>query len=459
VLSVKIIKKEGGEKDHYISEHMKNICRFDLDLYENEYELTSEGICDNCGEFSFERVDCPRQFVDFGDKGIGPYFMCEECCDNDFSEEPADCLANGCEIADKRFRSLSDKKSIFIAFLAELNIENYSIEDNIFKFNIGDFESVIISLDKRYERKENLSLLKRNIELFDAHYYRKYCKAFLEKKWFGIEESYVESLRNIGFLVNECDILHSSDIKTPIIRFTSSMGIYGYTPTFFIQEQSLNFVEIYPYNVESIFQKEYRIPYFHKFGRKSSIFKDLEKPLHKNIHYKLIRALGLIQNREKLKINQRIEILHYLSTYFDLAFTELYNKRFGKKVDNANSSLSDLIGIEKIKSKNHKKEKLIKLKGMLTHYNSTSEFEERILALIYSDIIEIKGKKKDLSHLNPHLADLLISILIRNFFAHRAEPTIILRGLNYKYSEIALFSSILSIYYLFIVDDYSIINR
>lgn len=437
---------------------MKNICRFDLDLYENEYELTSEGICDNCGKFSFERVDCPRQFVDFGDKGIGPYFMCEECCDNDFSEGPADCLANDCEIANKKFRSLSDKKSIFIDFLAELNIKNYSIKDNIFKFNTNKFESIIISLDKRYERKENLSLLERGIELFDAHYYRKYCKAFLEKQWFGIEESYVESLRNIGFLVNECDILHSSDIKTPIIRFTSSMGIYGYTPSFFIQEQSLNFVEIYPYNVKSIFQKEYKIPYFHEFGGSSSIFKDLEKALHKNIHYKLITALRLIQNREKLKINQKIEILHYLSTYFDLAFTELSNKRFGKKENKANSSLNELIKIEKIKSKNYKKEKLIGLKSRLTHYKSTSEFEERILALIYSDTIEITGNKEDLSRLNPHLADLLISILIRNFYAHRADSTKTLTDRNYNYSKIALFSSILLIYYLFIVDDYSVIN-
>jgi hypothetical protein len=437
---------------------MKNICRFDLDLYGNGYELTSEGICDNCGKFSFERVDCPRQFVDFGDKGIGPYFMCEECCDNDFSEGPADCLANDCGIANTKFRSLSDKKSIFIDFLAELNIKNYSIEDNIFKFNIGNFESVIISLDKRYERKENLSLLKRNIELFDAHYYRKYCKV-LEKQWFGIEESYVEFLRNIGFFVNECDILHSSDIKTPIIRFTSSMGIYGYTPSFFIQEQSLNFVEIHPYNVESIFQKEYKIPYFHEFGWSSSIFKDLEKALHKNIHYKLITALRLIQNREKLKNNQKIEILHYLSTYFDLAFTELYNKRFSEKGKSANFSLDKLIKIEKIKSKAHTKEELNELRKELTKYNeSISEFEKKILALIYSGIIEIKGKNEDLSLLNPHLADLLISILIRNFYAHRADSTKTLTDRNYNYSKIALFSSILSIYYLFIVDDYSVIN-
>ena len=438
---------------------MKNICRFDLDLYGNEYELTSEGICDNCGEFSFERVDCPRQFVDFGDKGIGPYFMCEECCDNDFSEEPADCLANDCEIANTKFRSLSDKKSIFIDFLAELNIKNYSIKDNIFKFNINKFGSIIISLDEWHEKKENLSLLERSIELFDAQNYREYCKTFnLEKQWFGIEESYVESLRNIGFFVNECDILHSSDIKTPIIRFTSSMGIYGYTPSFFIQEQSLNFVEIYPYNVKSIFQKEYKIPYFHEFGGSSSIFKDLEKALHKNIHYKLITALRLIQNREKLKINQKIEILHYLSTYFDLAFTELYNKRSSEKGKSANSSLDKLIKIEKIKSKNHKKEKLIELKGRLTRYNSTSEFEERILALIYSDTIKINGNKEDLSLLNPHLADLLISILIRNFYAHRADSTKTLTNRNYNYSKNALFSSILSIYYLFIVDDYSVIN-
>lgn len=440
---------------------MKNICRFDLDLHENEYELTSEGICDNCGEFSFERVDCPRQFVDLGDKGIGPYFMCEECCDNEFSEGPAECLANDCEIANTKFRSLSDKKSIFIDFLTELNIKNYSIEDNIFKFNIGDFESVIISLDKKYERKENLSLLKRNIELFDAHYYRKYCKA-LKKQRFGIEESYVEFLRNIGFLVNECDILHSSDIKTPIIRFTSSMGIYGYTPSFFIQEQSLNFVEIHPYNVESIFQKEYKIPYFHEFGWSSSIFKDLEKELQNpNIHYKLITALRLIQNqnREKLKNNQKIEILHYLSTYFDLAFTELYNKRFSEKGKSANFSVDKLIKNEKIKSKAHTKEELNALRKELTKYNeSISEFEKKIHALIYLGIIEIEGKNEDLSLLNPHLADLLISILIRNFYAHRAVSTKTLTNRNYNYSKNALFSSILSIYYLFIVDDYSVIN-
>ena len=96
---------------------------------------------------------------------------------------------------------------------------------------------------------------------------------------------------------------------------------------------------------------------------------------------------------------------------------------------------------------------------MLTLYkNSTSEFEEKILALIYSDTIEIKGKKEDLSLLNPHLADLLISILIRNFYAHRADSTKTLNDRNYNYSKIALFSSILSIYYLFIADDYSVIN-
>ena len=431
----------------------EKICRFDFDWYEDEYKLSSEGICNDCCEYSFERVDCPRQFQDYGDKGTGPYFMCEKCCAADFSEEAAECLAHDCNIANEKFRTLSDKKSIFNDFLNELSIENYSTKDSIFKFNINDRESIIVSLDKEYEKEENLSPSKENIELFDAYHYRKYCKAFeLNREWFGIENNYVDFLRDVGFLVNECDILNSS--YTPIIRFTSPMGIYGYTYSFFIQENSLNFVEIYPYNVESIFQKEYQIPYLPS----SFIFKDLEKALDKNTQYKLIRALALTQNGAKLKINQKIEILHFLSMYFDLAFRELYNRKFNEDVESANSSLFNLIENKKISSKVHSKEKLNVFRKGLTKYNSKSEFERKILSLIYLDIVKINGIKEDLSHLNPRLADLLISILIRNFFAHRVDSTSILDDINYEYSKIALFSSILTMYHIFIKNDYSIIN-
>lgn len=435
------------------------ICRFDLDLYEDEYKLSDEGTCNDCGEYSFERVDCPQQFVDYGKKGTGPYYICKVCCAVDFSEGAGECLSYGCKNANEQFRNLNDKKSIFIDFLNELSIKDYSTKDGIFKFNIDNWESITISLDKVYEREENLSPSKENIELIDAYNYGKYCKAFeLNKQWFGIENNLVEFLRGVGFLVNECDILHSSDIRTPIIRFASPMGIYGYTYSFFIQENSLNCVEIYPYNVESILQKEYQIRYFNDF-HSYLIFKDLEKALDKNTQYKLIRALTLTQNGAKLKINQKIEILHFLSTYFDLAFSELYNKTFNDNVNNANYSLTKLIENMKITSEVHSKEKLIELKRELTKYNNKSDFERKILSMIYLKNFEIKGKKEDLLLLNPYFADLLISILIRNFFAHRSDSTLILNNLNYNYSKIALFSSILTIYYIFIMDNYSIINN
>ncbi len=454
-----ILSRTFGKKmRNTTNENKEKICRFDLDWHEDEYKLNSEGNCDDCGEYSYERVDCPRQFEDYGKKGIGPYFMCEECCAVDFSEGAGECLSHDCKNANEQFRNLNDKKSIFIDFLNELGIKNYSTKNGIFKFNINNLESTIISLDKGYEREENLSPSKENIELFDAYHYRKYCKAFeLNKQWFGIENSYVEFLRGVGFLVNECDILHSSDKRTPIICFTSPMGIYGYTFSFFIQENSLNYVEIYPYNVESIFQKEYQIPYFYHFYP-YLIFKDLEKALDKNTQYKLIRALTLTQNGAKLKINQKIKILHFLSTYFDFAFRELYNRTFNENVKNANISLSKLIENMKITSEVHSKEKLKKLKRELTKYDSESEFERKILSMIYLDILEIKGEKEDLSHLNQQFADLLISILIRNFFAHRSDSTLILDDLNYEYSKIALFSSILTMYHIFIKNDYSIIN-
>ena len=437
----------------------RKICRFDLDWHEDEYKLSGEGICNDCGEYSFNRVDCPQQFVDYGKKGTGPYFMCEECCAVDFSEGAGACLADDCENANEQFRNLNDKKSIFIDFLNELSIKNYSTKDDIFKFNINNRESIIISLDKGYEREENLSSSKENIELFDAYYCRKYCKAFeLNRQWLGIENSYVDFLRDVGFFVNECDILHSPEIRTPIICFTSPMGVYGYTYSFFIQENFLNYVEIHPHNVEPIFQKEYQIPYFNDFYQYLT-FKDLEKALDKNTQYKLSRALTLTQNGLKLKINQKIEILHFLSTYFDLAFGELYSRKFNENVESANSSLSKLIENKKITSKAHPKEKLNELRKGLTKYKSTSEFESKILSLIYLDIVEINGKKEDLSHLNPRFADLLISILIRNFFAHRSDSTLILNNLNYNYSKIALFSSILTMYYIFNMDDYSIINN
>ena len=454
-----ILSRTFGKKmGNTTNENKEKICRFDLDLHEDEYKLSGEGICNDCGEHSFERVDCPRQFEDYGDKGIGPYFMCERCCAGDFSEEAAECLASDCKIANEKFRTLNDKKSIFIDFLNELSIKNYSIKDGIFKFNINNWESIIISLDKGYEREENFSPSKENIELFDAYYDRKYYKAFeLNKQWFGIENSYVEFLRDIGFLVNECDILHSSDNRTPIICFNSPMGIYGYTFSIFIQENSLNYVEIYPHNVESIFQKEYQIPYFYHFYS-YLIFKDLEKALDRNTQYKLIRALTLIQKGSKLKINQKIEVLHFLSTYFDLACRELYIRTFNENVNNANSSLSKLIENKKITSEVHSKEKLIKLKGKLTNYDGESDFEWKILSMIYLDILEIKGEKEDLSYLNPRFVDLLISILIRNFFAHRSNTTLILDDLNYEYSKIALFSSILTMHHIFIKNDYSNIN-
>lgn len=440
-------------------ENKEKICRFDLDWHEDEYESISEGICDECGEYSFDGVDCPRQSVDYGDKGTGPYFMCEACCAGDFSEEAAECLVHDCKIANEKFVNLNDKKPIFIDFLNELN-KNYLNKDSIFKFKINNWESVIISLDKEYERQENLSPSKENIELFDAYYYGKYCVAFeLNEQWFGIENDFVEFLRDVGFLVNECDILNrprSSSIKTPVIRFTSPMGIYGYTYSFFIQENSLNFVEFHPYKIESIFEKEYRIPYFQYIG--SFIFKDLEKALDKNTQYKLIRALALTQNIEKYKINQKTEILHFLSTYLDLAFTELYNRTFNENADNANSSLFKLIE-KKITSKVHSKEKLNELRTELTKYKNESDFERKLLSLIYLDEIEIKGKKEDISDLNPQFADLLISILIRNFFAHKSYSPLILDDLNYKYCKIALFSSILTMYYIFIRNDYSKINN
>ena len=436
----------------------KEICRFDLGRYEDESKLNDEGICNDCGEYSFERVDCPQQFVDYGKKGTGPYFMCEMCCAVDFSEGAGECLAHDCKNANEKFKNLNDKKSIFIDFLNELSIKNYSTKDGIFKFNINNRDSITISLDKVYKEEENLSLLKKNIELFDAYHYRKYCKTFeLNNQWFGIENIFVEFLRDVGFLVNECDILHSPNTKTPIICFTSPMGIYGYTYSFFIQENSLNFVEIYPYNVESIFQKEYQIPYFNDFYP-YLIFKDLEKALDKNIQYKLIRALTITNNGAKLKINQKIDILHFLSTYFDLAFRELYNIKFNDNVNNANFSLSKLIENMKIKSKVLSKEKLKELKRELTKYESESDFERKILSMIYLENFEINGKKEDLSLLNPYFVDLLISILIRNFFAHRSDSTLILNDLNYNYSKIALFSSILTIYHIFIKNDYSIIN-
>ena len=305
-----------GEKmGNTTNENKEKICRFDLDGYEDEYKLSGEGICNYCNEYSFERVDCPRQFLDYGKKGTGPYFMCEVCCAVDFSEGAGECLAHGCKNANEQFRNLNDKKSIFIDFLNELSIKDYSTKDGIFKFNIDNWESITISLDKMYESEENLSPSKENIELIDAYNDGKYCKAFeLNKQWFGIENNLVEFLRGVGFLVNECDVLHSSDIRTPIICFTSPMGIYGYTYSFFIQENSLNYVEIYPYNVESILQKEYQIRYFNNFYSYST-FKDLEKALDKNTQYKLIRALTLTQNGAKLKINQKIEILHFLSTH------------------------------------------------------------------------------------------------------------------------------------------------
>lgn len=437
--------------------NIKN-CRFNLDLYEDEYELNSEGFCNNCGAYFFEGVDCPQQFVDFGKKGIGPYFMCEECCAVDFLEGAGECLAHDCKNANEQFRNLNDKKSIFIDYLNELSIKDYSTKDGIFKFNIDNWESITISLDKVYEREENLSPSKENIELFDAYHYGKYCKAFeLNKQWFGIENNRVEFLRDIGFLVNECDILHSSDIRTPIICFASPMGIYGYTYSFFIQENSLNYVDIYPYNVESIFQKEYQIPYFHGFYP-YLIFNDLEKALDKNTHYKLIRALTLIQNGPKPKINQKIEILHFLSIYFDFAFRDLYNIKFNENINSANVSLSKLIENMNITSEVHSKEKLKELRSEFTHYNNESEFKRKMLSMIYLDIVEIKGEKEDLSHLNPRFADLLISILIRNFFTHRSGSTLILNDLNYKYSKIALFSSILTMHHIFIRNDYSIIN-
>lgn len=151
-----------------IDNDILKISTFDLDSLEDEYELKDEGRCDDCGNEFYECVDCPRQFTDYGDKGIGPYFMCEECCAGDFSEEAAECLAHDCKIANEKFRTLSDKKSIFIGFLNELNKKNYSTKDSVFKFDIDDWES-IISLDKEYEKEENLSILKENIELIDAY--------------------------------------------------------------------------------------------------------------------------------------------------------------------------------------------------------------------------------------------------------------------------------------------------
>ena len=279
-------------------------------------------------------------------------------------------------------------------------------------------------MDNSHEINENLSLLEHNIELFDAQQYGRYCKALKSGgKWFGIDERYVGLLRNSGFFVHECDTLKGPHYETPIIRFTSPMGIYGYIRPFFIDENLLNCVDIYPHNVESIFEKEYKIPYYGRRDGIPQVFESLEKAIDKNIHYKLITALRIIQDRDKLKINQKIEILHYLSTYFNLAFAELYNKTFNKKVDNANSSLNELIEIGKIKSTVHTKEKLIPLKHSLTRI---SDFEEKLLSLIFLNEIELNGKKEDLSNLNYHVADFLISILIRNFFAHRAVSKIAL---------------------------------
>jgi hypothetical protein len=421
------------------------ICRFDLDLYENDYGLPPTESCDNCREYNPCPVECPKTFID-GEHGPEPFFMCEDCCSVDFSEYPVECLTSDCEIANEKFSNIPDKESVFAAFLNELNIKNYSTEGNIFKFTENNFVFLIISLDKSHEINESLSLLEQNIELFDAQQYGSYCKALKSgSKWFGIDGHCVELARNSGLFVNECDTLNSPHYERPIIRFTSPMDIYGYTLSFFIDENSLNFVEIYPYNVESIFEKEYKIPYYSRRGWIPYVFESLEKEIEKNIHYKLVTALRIIQNRDKLKINQKIEILQNLSTYFDFAFTELCNKAFNKKVINANSSLGDLIKIGKIKSTVHTKEKLNQLKSSLTSYKEVSDFEEKLLGLIFLNEIKLNGNKEDLSNLNYHLADFLISILIRNFFAHRAVSSIALDERIYKYCKCALFSSVLSL--------------
>lgn len=437
---------------------MSGLCRFDLDLYEEEYDLDTEGVCDNCREYEFERVNCPKHFVDYGDKGTGPYLMCEDCCDDAFSREAAECLTNDCEIADKNFldSDLEKKESIFANFLSELSIGKYTTRNKIFTFDIGG-KSIYVSLDRRYEKKENLSNLEENIELIDAYYFGEYSRAFkFKKQWYGMPNNDTEFLRGVGFLVNKCDLLESVDIKTPFIRFNSPMGIYGYTNAFFIDERYLKFIEIYPYNIESVFRDEYEIPYFYEHG--APFIEKLEKKVGKNIHYKLVRALGLIQNKGKLKINQRIEILHFLSTYFDLAFKELYNAKFNDKVENANSALYKLIEEGRITSNFYSNKDLNNLRKKITRYKSKTDFEKKILSLIYLNTIKIRSKKLDLSYLNQHFADLLISILIRNFFAHRADLTKILRNEYYNYSKNALFSSIMTMDHIFNRDDYSIVN-
>jgi len=133
-------------------------------------------------------------------------------------------------------------------------------------------------------------------------------------------------------------------------------------------------VEIHPRNVEPIFQKEYQIPYFNDLDPYLT-FKDLEKALDKNTQYKLIRALTLTQNGAKLKINQKINILYFLSTYFDLAFRGLYNAVFNENVNNANSSLSKLIENERITSEAHSKEELKELNLSLKDPSSSITFD------------------------------------------------------------------------------------
>ena len=145
-------------------------------------------------------------------------------------------------------------------------------------------------------------------------------------------------------------------------------------------------MEIHPRNVEPIFQKEYQIPYFNDLDPYLT-FKDLEKALDKNTQYKLIRALTLTQNGAKLKINQKINILYFLSTYFDLAFRGLYNAVFNENVNNANSSLSKLIENERITSEAHSKEELKELKSEMTKYDGESEFESKI----FSYPLQIRG--------------------------------------------------------------------
>jgi hypothetical protein len=74
------------------------ICRFDLDLYENDYGLPPTEYCDNCREYNPCPAECPKLFVEV-EHGVEPFFMCEECCSVDFSLYPVECLTSDCEIA------------------------------------------------------------------------------------------------------------------------------------------------------------------------------------------------------------------------------------------------------------------------------------------------------------------------------------------------------------------------